>query len=74
MQSIITFFFIFLLAIYVYGYFMYSHKIRRNYIKPCSTIYILDDGLSNINYPTGLPSDAFEKAKQIDSELIKMKN
>ena len=51
MQIVIMYFFVFLLAIYTYGYFMYSHKITRKYIKPCSTIYILDEDTSDFNYP-----------------------
>jgi len=52
---------------------MYSHKINRKYIKACSTIYILDDGITNLINPDP-SSNAFESAKKIDEDLIKAKN
>ena len=52
--KIVKFFFITLLAIYVYGYFMYSHKIRRDYVKSCDTIYILDKNMSTMEEPENI--------------------
>ena len=64
MQIVIMYFFVFLLAIYTYGYFMYSHKITRKYIKPCSTIYILDEDMSDFNDPEALYHDKYVEIKQ----------
>ena len=50
MNSVILFFFILISAMYLYGYYTYYLKEKKDYRK-CNVIYILDDEIKDDHKP-----------------------
>ena len=67
MNSVITFFFILISAMYLYGYYTYYLKEKKRLPK-CNVIYILDEGLKDDHRPD------FNEARRKSTRDISEKN
>ena len=74
MNPVITFFFILILAMYLYGYYMYYMKGKNKYIPKCNVIYVLDDGLTDDHRPDFTRSSQESNYLLQEKENIKIKD